>query len=69
MWIRVDVVRMFVEHTSPHRQSTQSADAKYAFLLWKVNPIFHFEHYIKVRLHASENGMHFRIFGGSLKIL
>ena len=36
MWIRLDVVRMFIEHTSPPGQSIQPGDAKKAFELWKV---------------------------------
>ena len=36
MWIRLDVVRMFIEHTHPPRQSTQAADGRNAFELWKV---------------------------------
>ncbi|CAB4036520.1 Hypothetical predicted protein, partial [Paramuricea clavata] len=34
-WIRLDVVRMFIEHTCPPGQSTHPADAKNAFLLSK----------------------------------
>ncbi|CAB4035275.1 Hypothetical predicted protein, partial [Paramuricea clavata] len=33
-WIRLDVVRMFIEHTCPPGQSTHPADANNAFLLW-----------------------------------
>jgi hypothetical protein len=40
MWIRLDVVRMFIEHTCPPRQSTHPADAQNGFLLWKVKPFF-----------------------------
>ncbi|CAB4014180.1 E3 ubiquitin- ligase rnf213-alpha-like, partial [Paramuricea clavata] len=35
-WIRLDVVRMFIEHTCPPGQSTHPADAENAFLLSKV---------------------------------
>jgi hypothetical protein len=40
MWIRLDVVRMFVEHTCPPGQSTHPADAQNAFQLWKVKSFF-----------------------------
>ena len=36
VWIRLDVVRMFIEHTCPPGQSTHSADAQNALELWKV---------------------------------
>ncbi|CAB3996228.1 E3 ubiquitin- ligase rnf213-alpha-like, partial [Paramuricea clavata] len=34
MWIRLDVVRMFIEHTCPPGQSTHPTSANNAFLLW-----------------------------------
>ena len=41
MWIRLDVVRMFIEHTCPPGQSTHpSADATNGFQLWKVKSCF-----------------------------
>ncbi|XP_028416584.1 E3 ubiquitin-protein ligase rnf213-alpha-like [Dendronephthya gigantea] len=36
MWIRLDVVRMFIEHTCPPGQRTYAANAQNAFILWKV---------------------------------
>ena len=39
MWIRLDVVRLFIEHTCPPGQTTLSVDAQNAFMLWKVNPL------------------------------
>ena len=40
MWIRLDVVRMFIEHTCPPGQSIQRADATNGLQLWKVKHIF-----------------------------
>ena len=40
MWIRLDVVRMFIEHTCPPGQSIQRADATNGFQLWKVIKIY-----------------------------
>ncbi|CAB4007146.1 Hypothetical predicted protein, partial [Paramuricea clavata] len=42
-WIRLDVVRMFIEHTCPPGQSCHPADATNVFRLWKAlgeNPDF-----------------------------
>ena len=39
MWIRLDVVRMFIEHTCPPGQSIQPADRGNGFELWKVTHV------------------------------
>ena len=36
MWIRLDVVRMFIEHTCPPGQPNHAIDANNALKLWKV---------------------------------
>ena len=42
MWIRLDVVRLFIEHTCPpgHHQADDPADSQNAVHLWKVNLLF-----------------------------
>ena len=40
MWIRLDVVRMIIEHTCPPGQSTHPADTTNGFQLWKVKACF-----------------------------
>ena len=41
MWIRLDVVRMFIEHTCPPGQSTQPADGMNATEVLEVKIYFY----------------------------
>jgi hypothetical protein len=55
MWIRLDVVRMFIEHTCPPGQSTHPTNANNAFLLWTVKPnsIFHSKRIVTKRIYSA----------------